>query len=224
MTDPKDPMPSRSQRARWHVLVPSLLLLLALVPLLACGSGQEQEETVTAQTEEPMGAAAAPDMTEPGTPPAEEAGGDQEVAPEPTPPAPGVEAPPPASERSGAAAAQEPPVVVANEPPVPPEPEIAKAEPAPLPSAADQGADKQVFLSQHCNTCHAVSTAGIEAKVKSGPTAGPDLAGVRERRDRGSIEAILHQEEAVDGKKHPKRFSGSQEELEALVGWLLSQG
>lgn len=111
-----------------------------------------------------------------------------------------------------------------------PEREIEEAEPvppapAPLPVAEVAAAGKQVFLDQRCSTCHSVSTAGIEAKVASGPTAGGDLAGVGERRDRAAIEAIVRQEQTVgDGKKHPKGFTGSQEDLEALIDWLAAQG
>lgn len=111
-----------------------------------------------------------------------------------------------------------------------PEPETEEAEPpppapAPLPVAEVAAAGKQVFLDQRCSTCHSVSTAGIEAKMTSGPTAGSDLAGVGERRDRAAIEAIVRQERTVgDGKKHPKGFTGSQEELEALLDWLAAQG
>jgi mono/diheme cytochrome c family protein len=105
------------------------------------------------------------------------------------------------------------------------EAEPAPPAPAPLPVAEVAAAGKQVFLDQRCSTCHSVSTAGIEAKVASGPTAGGDLAGVGERRDRAAIEAIVRQEQTVgDGKKHPKGFTGSQEELEALIDWLAAQG
>jgi mono/diheme cytochrome c family protein len=109
------------------------------------------------------------------------------------------------------------------------EAEIAEAEPvpaapAPLPTTEVEAAGKQVFLDQRCSACHSVSTAGIEATVASGPTAGGDLAGVGERRDRATIAAILRQEETVGDKKHPKRFAGSQEDLDALIDWLSSQG
>ena len=45
--------------------------------------------------------------------------------------------------------------------------------------AAEPPAGRQaVFLAQKCNTCHAVSSAGIEATTKSEKMKGPDLVGV----------------------------------------------
>jgi mono/diheme cytochrome c family protein len=202
--------------AQWTVVAPCLIIVLAL--LAGCGAAEEAEvgemeleEEVVGEPEADAGA------VEPEARPAEEA------LPQPAPLEP--EAPRP---RAGAA---EDPEDAA--PPVAPEEleaEIEEAEPVPpapvaLPATEAEAAGKQVFLGQRCSTCHSVSTAGIEAKVASGPTAGSDLAGVGERRDRATIEAILHQEETVgEGKKHPKPFAGSQAELDALIDWLSSQG
>jgi cytochrome c2 len=218
MTDSKALNPSQKKCTPWQAALPSVLL--ALAPLVACGPGQV--EAPAAQVAEPAGSQAEPGVTAAEAGPPELAERSEEAAPEPAPLGPELEAPP---------AREEPAAEALTEPPVAPEPEMEMEEaepmappPAALPRAEDPTAGKEVFLGQRCNTCHTVSTAGIEAKVKSGSTAGPDLAGVGGRRDRASIEAILHQEEPVNGKKHPKRFSGTQQELDALIDWLLSPG
>lgn len=212
---------------RWWLLAGCLLL--ALGPLAACAPDDGGDEA-------PAGAGvegpSAPQVNRGATdaPAAPETGPTEEVPPARAPLGPELEAPPPdeaaAMEAENEAAASEPPAE--TEVPTDPAqlaPEIEAAEPvapapAPLPIAETQAAGREVFLAQRCNACHSVSSAGIEGKL---PTA-PDLAGVGARRDRASIAAIVHQEEPVNGKKHPKRFSGSQDDLDALIDWLLAQG
>ncbi len=82
---------------------------------------------------------------------------------------------------------------------------------------------KEIFLKQKCDLCHTVSTAGIEAKVKSEAMKGPDLANVGDRHDAEWIENWLRKKVEMNGKKHPKAFTGSDEELGALIAWLQNQ-
>jgi mono/diheme cytochrome c family protein len=89
-------------------------------------------------------------------------------------------------------------------------------------ASADQGGGAAVFKEAKCATCHSVSSAGIEAKMK-GKMAGPDLTGVVADRGAGAVKAYLEGEGALDGKKHKTSFKGSDEELQALVDWLLEQ-
>jgi mono/diheme cytochrome c family protein len=92
------------------------------------------------------------------------------------------------------------------------------------PAASDDSADgKQIFLGQKCNLCHSVSTAGIEAQTKSEALKGPDLVNVGERHDEEWIGQWLQRQVEMNGQKHKKMFSGSDEELDALVDWLLEQ-
>jgi mono/diheme cytochrome c family protein len=80
----------------------------------------------------------------------------------------------------------------------------------------------ELFVSQGCNTCHAVSTASITAKMKS--SKAPDLATVTTKRDTQWLSDYLRQQQADPaGKKHPKAFTGSDEQLGALLGWLEEQ-
>ena len=92
---------------------------------------------------------------------------------------------------------------------------------APLVAAAEDG--KAVFKAQKCNTCHDVSSAGIAAKTTSEKLKGPDLTGVGKRHDAGWIAKYLKKATTKDGKSHAVPFKGTDEELQALVDWLLEQ-
>ncbi|MFY9820123.1 MAG: cytochrome c [Thermoanaerobaculia bacterium] len=89
----------------------------------------------------------------------------------------------------------------------------------PASGAAPDG--KALFLAQKCNLCHNVPAAGIERTVKSDKTAGPDLVNLKV--DAATLAKVLRRQAEVDGKKHPKEFKGSDEELNAVIGWILSQ-
>jgi mono/diheme cytochrome c family protein len=91
---------------------------------------------------------------------------------------------------------------------------------APLASpAAAQDADAQaLFVETHkCNVCHSVAAVGVEHKVDK--TAGPDLGGFT-TDDVDALGRYLRKEEPVDGEEHKKTFSGTDEELQAIVEWL----
>jgi len=83
---------------------------------------------------------------------------------------------------------------------------------------------KKIFMDQKCNMCHTVSSAGIQAINKSTTNKAPDLTGRLEGRDAAQIAKILRKEaKTADGKIHPKAFTGSDEELGALIAWLEQQ-
>lgn len=88
------------------------------------------------------------------------------------------------------------------------------------PAAAEDG--KEIFLAQKCNLCHAVSSADIEAKTTNEKLKGPDLSTTPER-DAAWLSAYLKQEEMLEDEKHKKVFKGSDEELQALIDWLMAQ-
>lgn len=95
---------------------------------------------------------------------------------------------------------------------------------AALGAAPTQALDgKEVFLAQKCNTCHAVSTSGIEATTKSEKMKGPDLVGVMQAHDPAWITEFLHKKVDKDGKKHAKEYKGTDEELAAILDWLKTQ-
>jgi mono/diheme cytochrome c family protein len=88
-------------------------------------------------------------------------------------------------------------------------------------SAAEDG--KKVFTASRCQTCHSVEAAGIEALAKSEKMKGPDLTNLHSRLDAEWIAKYLRKKEQLDGKAHRTEFKGSDEELQALVDWLLEQ-
>jgi mono/diheme cytochrome c family protein len=81
---------------------------------------------------------------------------------------------------------------------------------------------KQIFTAQKCNLCHSVSPAGIEATTKSEKMKGPDLLGLS-KRDAKLLNGYLRKTADINGKKHGKQFTGSDEEIGALIAWLQKQ-
>lgn len=92
---------------------------------------------------------------------------------------------------------------------------------APAALVADD-AGKQVFLDQGCNKCHGVTSAGIEAKIKSEKMQGPDLDGVGSRHDAEFLSKYVRKEAQLDDKSHKVTWDGSDKELAALIDWLSS--
>jgi mono/diheme cytochrome c family protein len=80
---------------------------------------------------------------------------------------------------------------------------------------------KALFLAQKCNMCHSVPTAGIERTMKSEKMAGPDIVDLKP--DAATLTKFLRKEAEINGKKHSKAFTGSDEELAALVAWMQAQ-
>jgi mono/diheme cytochrome c family protein len=82
---------------------------------------------------------------------------------------------------------------------------------------------KAIFLTQKCNLCHSVGVAAIEATTKSERMRGPDLGGrVAERGGEWAVK-YLKKQVTLDDRPHAKAFTGSDEELAALVAWLAQQ-
>ena len=81
---------------------------------------------------------------------------------------------------------------------------------------------KQIFLAQKCNLCHSVSPAGVAATTKSEKMKGPDLVGLA-KTDAKTLNGYLRKTADIKGKKHVKQFTGSDEELGALIAWLQKQ-
>jgi cytochrome c2 len=92
---------------------------------------------------------------------------------------------------------------------------------AAAPQAVAQGQD--VFLAQKCNLCHSVESAGIEAKTKSEKLFGGDLSDVTTRHEEAWIAQYIKREVQKDGEDHKREFTGTDEELQALIDWLKAQ-
>jgi len=79
---------------------------------------------------------------------------------------------------------------------------------------------KAIFTAQKCDLCHAVSSAEIKA---TGKIKAPDLSTVTVQ-DAGALGKYLRKQGQIKGKSHVKPFTGSDEELGALIAWLQKQG
>jgi mono/diheme cytochrome c family protein len=82
---------------------------------------------------------------------------------------------------------------------------------------------KAIFLAQKCNMCHMVSSAGIEATTKSEKMKGPDITDNAAKEDAAVLIKFLRKQGDLNGKKHTKAFTGSDEELGALIAWMQKQ-
>jgi cytochrome c2 len=94
---------------------------------------------------------------------------------------------------------------------------------SPVPAGAEESAGKAVFLAEKCNLCHSVETAGIEAKTTSEKMKGGDLSTATTRHEDSWIAQYIRKQIQKDEKDHKKEFKGSDEELQALIGWLKEQ-
>lgn len=94
-----------------------------------------------------------------------------------------------------------------------------------LPSAASEGAGEgggsELFVSLRCQLCHAVPAASIEAKAKSDKVKGPDLGTAEIQLTAEEMTSFIRRESQIDGQEHKKEFKGSDEELAAIVDWLV---
>ncbi len=86
--------------------------------------------------------------------------------------------------------------------------------------APDDGKDAYV---KNCAECHGVKVAGIAATTKNARDKGPDLTGIGEKYQPKWLKRYVKEEADDGGKKHVKKFKGSDEELQVLVDWLLEQ-
>jgi hypothetical protein len=102
----------------------------------------------------------------------------------------------------------------------------------PSESAAEDG--KDLFIKHKCNECHSIKTAAIEVKPsddagEEDPFGGeeegeedeaPDLSSVGKEQDAAWIADYLKKKVKLDGKKHRKRFKGSDAELKTISTFL----
>jgi mono/diheme cytochrome c family protein len=89
-------------------------------------------------------------------------------------------------------------------------------------TAVSEAADgKALFVEKKCNLCHAVDSQGIEKK--SAKMKGAELSDAGNVVSDGDwLKKFLTQEELKDGDKHQKKWKGTDEELDAIVNWVMS--
>ena len=86
-----------------------------------------------------------------------------------------------------------------------------------------QGNDgKSIFVASKCQNCHSITSQGINrlAEPKAGEKVPSDLSSVGLRHKADWISKWLQKEEELEGKKHIKKFKGSDDDLETLSNWL----
>jgi mono/diheme cytochrome c family protein len=86
------------------------------------------------------------------------------------------------------------------------------------PAAVKDG--KTLFTDKHCDGCHAIESQSIEARNKS--TKAPDLSKVNLKGKTDWIKSFLNKETDLDGKNHPMKFNGTDDELNTLAAWIES--
>jgi hypothetical protein len=82
---------------------------------------------------------------------------------------------------------------------------------------------KGILLQYKCNKCHTIESQGIarDGKAPEGKQP-PDLSGVGLKHDASWMQKWLLKEVELDGKKHIKKFSGTDDELKTLTAWLVT--
>jgi len=87
------------------------------------------------------------------------------------------------------------------------------------PAAANAQDGKAAFLENRCNVCHTVESQQIE---KTSKMAGTDLSNAGNMVESAEwLKGYLLKENEVESGKHRKTWSGSDEQLEAIIGWLM---
>lgn len=90
--------------------------------------------------------------------------------------------------------------------------------------AAEMPAGQKVFTDAKCHLCHTVYSSGIGEPDAEAEDAGasPDLSTAGAGRSAEWMSLYMMKKAAIDEKKHMLSFNGSEEDLAALVDWLLT--
>ena len=93
-------------------------------------------------------------------------------------------------------------------------------------------AGQKVFTEAKCQMCHTVLSQGIgeppakdakeEAEDVEEDSGPPDLSAAGAGRTAEWLSLFMQKKETLNDKKHMKAFKGSDEDLTALVDWLLA--
>lgn len=96
--------------------------------------------------------------------------------------------------------------------------------------AADGTPGAQAFERNKCVRCHSVQAAGIAKSGEPDDEEGgqqdrqpPDLSDTGLRHDKVFLAKYLIKQEAIEGRKHKKKFRGSASDLAAIAEWLAEQ-
>jgi mono/diheme cytochrome c family protein len=90
-----------------------------------------------------------------------------------------------------------------------------------LTSVSEAADGKVLFVEKKCNLCHAVDSQGIEKKSEK--MKGAELSDAGNMiSDADWLKKFLTQDELKDGDKHKRKWKGTDEELDAVVTWVMS--
>ncbi len=81
---------------------------------------------------------------------------------------------------------------------------------------------KTLFKDAKCDKCHSIESQGIERTSTPPGKLPPDLSGVGLKHNADWIKSWLLKEEELNGKKHLKKYTGSEADLTTLAKWLAS--
>ena len=100
----------------------------------------------------------------------------------------------------------------------------------PAAAATDKAPDgKPIVTKYQCGSCHSIASQGIVKKTVPADAPAepdtdkkkpPDLSAVGVKRSAEWIAAYLSKKEAIEGRKHIKKFRGTDAELATLAAWL----
>lgn len=81
---------------------------------------------------------------------------------------------------------------------------------------------KTLFKDNKCTNCHTIKSQSVErtGTAENTESKPPDLSGVGLKHDAAWITKWLQKEETQNGKKHLKKFKGTDDELGVLAKWL----
>ena len=82
-----------------------------------------------------------------------------------------------------------------------------------------QDVGKAAFLENRCNVCHTIESQAVE---KTSKMTGPDLSDAGNSAESAEwLKGFLLKEVESEAGKHKKTWNGSDEQLEAIIGWLM---
>ena len=86
---------------------------------------------------------------------------------------------------------------------------------------SDVPAGQTAFLENKCNVCHSVDSA--EIAKKSEKMKGPDLSNAGAEVESAEwLKGFLLKKEELNEKAHKKTWKGTDEQLDAIVKWVMS--
>lgn len=90
-----------------------------------------------------------------------------------------------------------------------------------LTSVAQAADGKALFESKKCNLCHSIESQGIAKKSEK--MKGAELSNIGASIESAeSLKKFLTQETMKDGEKHKKKWTGTDEELDTIVNWVMT--